>query len=214
MADRIKVDLESRTVIGKKVAKLRRQGILPATVYGKGVGPYSVQMSANAFSEIYRKAGRTTLIDLNIPGETSVSAFIHMLQRHPVTRQVIHVDFRAVDLRTNVTVAVPVHIVGTSPLVALGDAVLNQALASLEVTALPAELPSHIDVDISGLDSLDKTIHVRDLAPLSSGAIVTDADELLVNLTPARAEEEEVEEAEPVEGEPELVREEDEDEDS
>ena len=213
MADRIKVKLEKRSVIGKKVAKLRREGILPATVYGKGVGPYSVQMDARTFNDMYRKAGRTTLIDLDIPGEKGVSAFVHMLQRHPVTRNIIHVDFRAVDLRTNVTVAVPIHIVGESELVERNDAVLNQAITAIEVSALPTELPSHITVDISGLDSMEKSIHVRDLAPLEHGSFVTDPDELIVSLSPTRpVEEEEAEAAEEGEAEPELVREGDEDE--
>jgi large subunit ribosomal protein L25 len=216
MADRIKVKLDKRSVIGKKVAKLRREGILPATVYGKGVGPYSVQMDARTFTDMYRRAGRTTLIDLDIPGEKGMSAFVHMLQRHPVTRNIIHVDFRAVDLTTNVTVAIPIHIVGESELVERNDAVLNQAITAIEVTALPTELPSHITVDISGLDSMEKSIHVRDLAPLEHGSFVTDPDELVVSLSPSRpAEEEEAAEA-AEEGavEPELVREEGDEEES
>lgn len=216
MADRIKVKLDKRSVIGKKVAKLRREGILPATVYGKGVGPYSVQMEARAFNDVYRRAGRTTLIDLDIPGEKGMSAFVHMLQRHPVTRNIIHVDFRAVDLTINVTVAIPIHIVGEAELVERNDAVLNQAITAVEVSALPTELPSHITVDISGLDSMEKSIHVRDLAPLEHGSFVTDPDELVVSLSPSRpAEEEEAAEAaEEGEVEPELVREEGDEEES
>ena len=213
MADTIKLEFENRTLVGKKVNRLRRAGVLPATVYGKGVGPFTVQLNARGFSEAYRRAGKTALIDLAIPGQQAHAAFIHSLQRHPVTRAILHVDFLVVDLKTEITVEVPIHIVGDSELIERGDATLNQVLNSLDVRALPAELPPYIEVDISGLDSLDKSIHVRDIPPLAKGAIVTDEDELVVSLSQSRPEEEEeVVEEEAPSAEPELVREKREDE--
>lgn len=206
MADRLKLDLETRTVIGKKVNRLRREGIMPATVYGKGVGPFSVQLNARTFSDAYRRSGKTALVDLAIPGQPAQSAFIHSVQRHPVSRAILHADFLVVDLRIEIVVDIPIHIAGESPLVARGDAILNQPLSTLSVRALPTDLPSHIEVDISGLDSIDKTIHVSDLPALEKGAILTAGDELIVSLTPSRAAEEEAAE-EPSAAEPELVRE-------
>ena len=208
MADTIKLEFENRTLVGKKVNRLRRAGVLPATVYGKGVGPFTVQLNARGFSDAYRRAGKTTLVDLAIPGQKSQSAFIHSLQRHPVTRAILHADFLVVDLMTEITVEVPIHIVGDSELVTRGEATLNQVLNALDVRALPAELPPYIEVDISGLDSMDKSIHVSDIPALEKGAIVTPEDELVVSLTPARVEvEEEVVEEETAAAEPELVRE-------
>jgi large subunit ribosomal protein L25 len=208
MADKITLALENRTLTGKKVNRLRREGILPATVYGKGVGPFAVQVNARAFSDTLRHAGRTALVEIEIPGQKSQSAFIHVLQRHPVTRAIIHADFLVVDLRTEITVAIPLHIVGESELVERGDALLNQVLTTLDVRALPAELPHAIDVDISGLDSFDKGVYVRDIKLEGKGTIETPEDELVVSLTPARVEEEEVvEEVEEEPAEPELVRE-------
>lgn len=212
MATRTMLNLQDRQVVGKKVKQLRRQGILPATVYGKGVGPFAVQLEARTFQDLYRKSGRSTLIDLDIPGQKAISAFIHSIQRHPVSRQIIHVDFLAVDLKTNVTVSVPLHLIGTSPLVALGDAILNQALNSVSVTALPTDIPSHIDYDISSLDSFDKSVHVSDLQLPENVTMATDGDELVANLSQPRQEEPEtVEEEAPAE--PELVRDRDKDED-
>ena len=213
MADKIKLELETRTVVGKKVSRLRRAGVLPATVYGKGVGPFTVQMSARGFNEAYRRAGKTSLVDLTIPGQPVQSAFIHSLQRHPVSRALLHADFLVVDLKIAITVEVPIHLVGESELVERGDATLNQVLNTLSVRALPAELPSYIEVDISVLDSLDKSVHVRDIAALEHGAIVADDDELIVSLSQSRPEEEVAEEAAPEAAEPELVREKREDED-
>jgi len=209
MADKVRLALDQRTVTGKKVNRLRRDGILPATVYGKGVGPINVQVDARTFSNIYRHAGRTTLVELEIPGQPTHSAFIHALQRHPVSRAVIHADFHVVDLLIEITVAVPIHIVGVSPLVERGDATLNQVLTALEVHALPTDLPPNIEVDIGGLDGFEKAIHVRDIQFDGKGTIVTPEDELVVGLTPARIEEEEevAEEVEETPAEPELVRE-------
>jgi large subunit ribosomal protein L25 len=213
MADKIKLDLETRTVVGKKVNRLRRAGVLPATVYGKGVGPFTVQISVRGFNEAYRRAGKTSLIDLAIPGQSVQSAFIHSLQRHPVSRAILHADFLVVDLKTEISVEVPIHIIGESELVERGDAALNQVLNTLNVRALPAELPSYIEVDISVLDSLEKSIHIRDLAALEHGVIVNDEDELIVSLSQSRPEEvAEEEEEEPSAVEPELVREKREDE--
>lgn len=206
MADRTKLELEARTLTGKKVNRLRREGILPATVYGKGVGPFTVQMNARTFSDIYRHSGKTTLLDLGIPGQKAQSGFVHSVQRHPVTRAFLHVDFLVVDLMTEIMVDVPIHVVGESPLVARGDAIVNQPLTALSVRALPTDLPANIEVDVSGLDSMDKSIHVRDIPALAKGAIVTPEDELVISLTPARAEEEAAEEE--AAAEPELVREE------
>ena len=211
MAEKIQLELETRTVVGKKVNRLRRAGVLPATVYGKGVGPFTVQISARGFNEAYRRAGKTSLIDLTIPGQPVQSAFIHSLQRHPVSRAILHADFLVVDLLIEISVEVPIHIIGESELIERGDAALNQVLNTLNVRALPAELPSYIEVDISVLDSLEKSIRVRDLAALEHGEIVTDEDELVVSLSQSRPEEV-VEEEAPGAAEPELVREKREDE--
>lgn len=207
MSEALALTLDSRTTIGKKVNRLRRAGILPATVYGKGVGPFSVQVDARTFSETYRRAGRTRLVELSIPGQPKQSAFIYSVQRHPVTRAIIHADFLVVDLKTELIVSVPVHVVGESPLVEQGIAVVNLMLQAVDVRALPADIPSNVEVDISGLDSLDKNIHVSDLVVPGNAVVVNEADEVVVSITPIRgAEEEEAVEAE-APAEPELVRE-------
>jgi large subunit ribosomal protein L25 len=212
MAERPTLTLERRTVLGKKVKTLRRSGVLPATVYGKGVEPISVQLSARAFADLLRKAGKTTLLDLKIPGERPLSAFIHALQRHPVSREILHVDLRVVDLLIEIVVEVPVHLEGESPLVARGDALLNIVHTSLNVRALPTDVPSALHVDASRLDSFDKVLHVSDLALPAGVSVELPGDELLVSLTPSRTAVEETPAAEEGAAEPELVRERREDE--
>jgi large subunit ribosomal protein L25 len=183
------IEAQTRTIIGKKVATLRRQGLIPATVYGKGFTPVSVQIDDRAFNLMYRKAGRTALVDLIIDGNRA-SVFVQAVQRHPLSRGIIHIDFKVVDLKVAIHVEVPVTAVGESPLVARGDALLNHALSVLMVEALPAELPQHIDVDISGLDEMDKSIHVRDIKVTGSFKILTDPEDVVLSLTQVRAAEE------------------------
>lgn len=207
MDTNVALDLQLRTVIGKKVKTLRRQGLIPATVYGKGIEPLSVQMSERAFQNIYRRVGRTALVELNIPGQVKQAAFIQDIQRHPISRAIIHADFHVVNLREKIHVEVPLVLVGKSALVERGDAVFNQSLTTVEVEALPAELPQHIDVDVSDLNSFDKAIYVRDLPVSSSYTFITPGDEMIVSLTATRAGVE-AEEAATTITEPELIREE------
>ncbi len=186
MATQFTLDVQPREVLGKQVKHLRTQGLIPATVYGKGIEPASVQVNGRAFMAVYRKAGKTALIELHM-GAARKAAFVQAVQRHPLTRDIIHIDFKVVDLRKAIHVEVPVVAVGTSPLVTRGDALINHALNTVMVEALPADVPQHIDVDVSHLDALDKTIHVRDIPPSPKYKILTDGDEVLISLTPVRA---------------------------
>lgn len=212
MATNYALDVQLREVLGKKVKHLRHEGLIPATVYGKGFAPVSIQVDERTFLGVYRKVGRTALIDLHIPGQAKQAAFVHAVQRHPVSRAIIHADFRVVDLKVAMTSAIPVVLVGKSLLVERGDAIVNQALAELEVHALPANLPQHLEIDISDLDSFDKHIYVRDLPTSLTYEIVTEAEELVVSLTSVRAAVAAEEEEAPAPAEPELIRKEQEEE--
>jgi large subunit ribosomal protein L25 len=205
------LDAAVREVFGKKVKHLRGQGQIPGTVYGKGFEPVSVTVDDKLFNAVYRKAGKTALIDLTI-GKKMQSVFVQEVQRHPLKRDIIHIDFKVVDLKVAIQIEVPIVAVGESPLVARGDALLNHVLNTVLVEALPAELPQHIEVDISGLDTLDKSIHVRDVHTEKGFKILNDEEQVLLSLTQVRAAAEE--EAPAEEGaEPELIRREREEED-
>ncbi|NNJ09724.1 50S ribosomal protein L25 [Chloroflexales bacterium ZM16-3] len=198
------LNAQVRTVLGKKVKYLRTEGKIPATVYGKGFEAVSTQVSARDFEITFRKAGRTSLIDLMIEGYSMQSVFVQDIQRHPVTRNILHIDFKVVDLLKSVTVEVPIVVVGESPLVARGDALLNHVLNSMMVAALPNDLPQHIDIDISVLDAMDKVIHVRDLIGQVNYKILADPNQVLLSLSQLRA----IEDVPAVETptEPELIR--------
>ena len=200
------LDVQLRDILGKKVKRLRQQGLLPATIYGKGFEPLAVQIDERTFNTTYRQVGRTALIELNIPGTKKQSVFIHAIQRHPVSRAIIHADFRVVDLQKLVSVEVPIVLVGESPLVKRGDALVNHVATTVEVEALPMNIPQTIEVDISGLNSFEDVIRVSDLASSDRYEVVTDSDELVASLTPLRAAKAEKEAEEEGPMEPELIR--------
>lgn len=206
MSEHFSLEVQLREVKGKKVKYLRQQGILPATVYGKGVEPVTIQVNERVFFSVYRKAGRSSLIDVKIPGETKKqSAYVQDIQRHPVTRTIMHADFRVVDINVPIYAEVPLTLVGESPLADRPDIVLNQTLYQLQVHGRPANLPSSIEVDATLLDSLDKTIHVSDLPPSEDYDIVTDGEELIASLNQIRAMATAEEEAAEEEGTPEEI---------
>lgn len=205
MATNYSLDAQQREILGKKVKNLRKQGLIPATVYGKGVKPVSVQFEERGFLALYRKVGKTALIDLNIPGQSNLSVFVQAVQRHPISRAIIHADLKAVDVNKPVQIEVPITTVGESPLVARGDAMLNHVIATVLVEALPANLPQHIEIDISVLNHPDKSLTVADLPTGGGYKVLNDAEQVVLSLSQTRATADE-EPATEVAVEPELVR--------
>jgi large subunit ribosomal protein L25 len=210
MVEHAKLNAEPRTVLGKKVKKLRRVGTLPAVVYGPMVeGADSVQVNAREFEFTFRDVGYTSLIDLKVGEEKSLPVFVREVQVDPVKRDVLHIDFYAPNMRLPVEANVPVHTVGELD----DDVEAEVTLGIFEVTvsALPDEIPNEIQADISGLKEIGDQIVAADL-PLPSGVELTSGEEdLIVKLDPIREEEEEPEEGELAEGEePEVVGEDEE----
>lgn len=202
--DQPTLTLEPRSIIGKKVKTLRREGMVPASICGKGVATETFQLDAKTFGLVYRQVGRTGLIDLQLPSGAR-SAFVRQVQIHPVSRQFLHVDFRIVDLRVEMTADVPVVAVGTNELVERGDGVLTISLQTLHIKALPGDIPQNIEVDISKLADFNTVLHVSDLDLGDKVQVLTSPEEALATISPSRmaAEEEEITEQEQ-QGEPEL----------
>lgn len=181
-----KLTLEPRAITGKKVKNLRKQGVIPASICGKGVENANFQLDRKTFSDMYRRIGRTTLIDLQTPNGM-LSAFVRQVQIHPVSRDPIHVDFRVVDLRVAITADVTVTAVGTNTEVERGNAVVSIVSPTLHVKALPADLPNHVEIDISTLE-VGATLHVSDLNLGDKVEVLTAPESSLVTLTASRME--------------------------
>src|SRR5688572_19548560 len=195
--------VEPRQESGKVGRRMRRDGLIPGVVYGYKVDSHSVQVPIRDLERIYLRAGSISLIDLKMGKDAALKVFIHEVQRDPVTQRVRHVDFKAVNLREEITASVPLVLVGESPAVANREGLLLQGLDHVQIRSLPLEIPQIIEVDISGLEAVDDSIHISDLKLPENVTLITSEEELVAKITNLPVEEvEEVEEAEgEVEGE-------------
>ena len=176
-----KLTAEVRSILGRKVRQLRRQGLIPSTVYGFGIEPMSIQLIEKEIDKVFEEAGQSTLIDLQLDGKSMPILFKNP-QYHPVTSDLIHVDCYKVNLKEKITAVVPIEFVGESMAVKLGN-VLVEALNEVEVEALPTDLPEKIIVDIGKLETLESQITVADLeVDKSKVTIKTDAAQVVVKV--------------------------------
>ncbi len=193
-----------RTTLGKRVALIRREGRLPAVLFGHNVPSRAVSLDAHEFEVLRRHSGPHPLVDLRVDGGRAQTVMVHGVQVHPVTRRTLHVDLMAVRMTEEMTVEVPVELVGTSHAVDKLGGTLVHGLSSVRVRALPANLPQVLELSIEPLHDFEVTLHVRDLVAPPTVTILTDPDEQLAHVVPPRIEEvpvEEAPEAEAAEGE-------------
>ena len=185
-----KLVVEKRKVLGRKVKKLRLEGILPANVYGKKVKSLAIKLDLKSFSLAYQAVGETGLVELKVKGEEKLRpVLIHNVQFHPVTDLPLHADFYQVDLKKKVTTEVPVELVGESPAVEQKVGILVQLLTEVEVEALPTELPDKFTIDIGKLKKIGDLLVVSDLKPPAGVKILTAVKEILVKIEPPAKEE-------------------------
>lgn len=208
MADYV-IDAEPRSVTGKKVGALRRTGVVPATVYGPKQDPVNVQIPYRPLEVALLKAGGSHLIQLVTDGKGQ-TVLVRDVQRHTITRKIMHVDFFALDMKAKLRTDLPVHYIGESPAVAAKLGVIITGPTSLHVELLPSKLIDFIPVDISGLTEIGDAILVKDLNIGDDIEILNDPEELLARLTQtaaARSDEEVDEETEDTgSSEPEVVK--------
>jgi large subunit ribosomal protein L25 len=193
-----------REVTGKKVAHLRRDGRLPAVVFGRGLESEGVSVDAHEFEVLRRHAGPNTLIDLSVDGGKMTPILVHDVQLHRVTRRPLHADLYVVRMTEELTVDVALVAEGESEAAEnLGGTVLH-LMEHVRVRALPDHLPQSIHYSIEGLRTFDDLVHVSDLVIPADATLLTDPTEIVAKVLPPRVEEEPVVEAaegEAVEGE-------------
>lgn len=158
----------------QNVKKLRREGFIPGTVYGKTVKSESIVVASKDFTSVYAEARETGLVELSLGGGTK-PVLIHHVQKDPVDEAILHVEFHQVDLKEKVKTSVPLVFVGESPAVAQKLGVLLTVLSEAEVEALPTELPEKIEVDVTRLEAVDQELKVSDLIVPSGATLLTDA---------------------------------------
>lgn len=172
-----KLKVEKRKVIGKQVKKLRRDGIIPGNVYGKNIKSEAVQADAKEFNTVYKEAGETGLVDIELDGKTT-PVLIHNVHKN-FRNQVLHADFFQVNLKEKVKTMVPLEIIGEPKAVIDKIGLLMNILSEVEVEALPEELPEKIDVNVEHLANIDDQITVADLKVPAGVEVLTDPSQVV-----------------------------------
>src|SRR6476619_47932 len=168
---------EPREVTGKKVALIRREGRLPAVVFGHGIDSENVSLDAHEFDLLRRHVGQNALIDLSVHGKKSRPVLVQGIQVHPVNRRALHVDLFLVRMTEELTVDVP--------LVATGK---SKPIEHVRIKALPDHLPQSIEYSIDTLVDFDTVIKVSDLAIPSDVTLLTEPEEIVAKVQAPRVE--------------------------
>ena len=177
---RYKLKVEKRTVLGKMVKKLRREGILPCNIYGKGIKSEAVQVPQTEFEAVFKEAGETGLVDVAL-GEKTIPVLIHNMQKD-FRGNVLHADFFQVNLKEKVKTMVPLEIVGEPKAVLDKVGILMNIISEVEVEALPAELPEKIEVNVEHLANINDQITVADLQIPEGVTVLTEAEQVVAKI--------------------------------
>ncbi len=200
--ERITLQASRRSVTGKKVGSLRRQGILPAVIYGHNREPVSISLDLHQASLKLASASMSSLIDIDLEGE-KLSTLIREKQMDYIKRKMIHIDFQAVSLTEKLRTSVNLELVGVSPAVKDFNGILVSNLFEVEVECYPQDLPENILVDVSSLKRIGESILVKDLKVSDAVEILANPDEVVVVVSLQGEEEAPV--AEGVSAEPEVI---------
>lgn len=192
------IQAKARKIFGKQNQRLRRQGRLPAVLYGQGKESMALEIGRDEFEKIYQQAGESTLVDLIVEGGMAKKVLIHDVARHFMKDEPIHVDFYEVDLTRKITVPVALHFTGESAAVKELGGILVKNITEVEVEALPTDLPHALELDISKLKAFEDVLRLSDIPVSDNVKILGNPEEVAALIQPPRTEEELKELEEPV----------------
>jgi len=184
----------NRNVLRKKTRFLRRQGITPVHLFGHSIESLALQCDTIELKGVIAQAGMTRAINLKIENQKQAkSVFIREIQRDTVTRNLLHVDFYQIRKGDKIKVDVPIVLIGDAPALKGRGRMLAHGITSLSIECLPDNIPSRIEVDLSHLEEVEQSIHVRDITLDPEITVNADPDQLIAKISEvaaARVEEE------------------------
>lgn len=181
------IKAEVRTVLGRKVKHIRKEGLMPATVYGHKFETMSIQFNMAELEKLYNEVGESGLVELMV-GEQNLPILFRNPQYSAVKGDIIHIDCYKVNLKEKITATVPIELIGESQAVKEGN-MLVEITNEVEVEALPTDLPEAIEIDISVLNAIDDMIIVGDIKLDEKVEMVTAPEQVIVKIEEPRAEE-------------------------
>jgi large subunit ribosomal protein L25 len=195
MSEHIKIAAEPRQVTGKKVKQLRREGLIPAVIYGRNE-PVNIQLDNLVLRRVLRDAGGSHLIDIDMNGGSLRTVLAREIQAHPTRGDLIHVDFVEVDLKVKLTADASLVLVGESAPQTDGLGSTMLMVQTIQIECLPDNLVSEIEVDASKIATPEDVIYVSELTVPEGVEILTDPETMIAKFEYRRAEAVEEEEGE------------------
>ena len=185
-----------REITGKKVKALRKKGLLPGVVYSEGKPADSIELNLGEFQKVWKEAGESSIIELDMDGQKK-NVLIKDVQIDPARDTPIHVDFYSVRMDKRIKAMVPLNFMGEALAVKNSGGVLVKVIYELEVEALPANLPSELEVNISKLATFEDRFSVSDLKLSEGVKVLANRQEIIALVEEPRAEEKEAPQEEP-----------------
>lgn len=176
---KVSLKAESRTVFGKKLSKVRKQGLVPGNIFGPDFKSKSISIVYKDLVKTYKLVGETGIVYITVDKE-NIPVLIKTIQKHPLSSSLLHVDFRKIDLLKKIETNVPVKTIGVSEAVTQKAGVLLLQSDTLLVEALPEDIPSNIEVDISIIKEIGQEIKVSDLKKSDKYEVKTPVEKVIV----------------------------------
>jgi large subunit ribosomal protein L25 len=189
----VELNVQKREILGRAVKSLRKKGLIPAELYGHGFNNLHLSVPLRDFSSAFKQAGESSLLKLKIEGEKDkeINVLIHDISRHPLTDEILQVDFYQVRMDEKIRTSVPLHFIGEAPAIKEKDGILVKAMQEIEIEALPVNLPQSIEVDLSPLVDIGASIYVKDIKSDKNVKLLVEPDTVVATVT-EKAKEEEV----------------------
>ena len=189
MSTKHTLKVEPRKITGRKIKSLRTQGFIPANVFGKDLKSLSLQIKTVDFTKLYKEVGESTLIYLTVEGEKeNRPVMVHDVALHPVTDQILHVDFHQVNLKEKTTAPVVIKLIGEAPAEKEKQGILVQQLSELEIEALPADMPESVEISIESLAAEGDTLQIKDIQLSDKLTVKSDPETIVVKIEPLAKE--------------------------
>jgi len=188
---RLELEVSKRDITGKKVRFLRRQGTIPANIYGHGIDSTPINVDARSLKHLMAHAGTTDLISLKVDDSKSpVKVLMREVQRNTLTDEPLHVDFYQVRMTDKIKADVPLVFTGEAPVLKkVKNSSMSYLIDSLHIEALPDDLPHSFEVDLSNIEELDQAIYVKDISIGHGITLFSDPEQMVVKVIEARKEE-------------------------